>query len=377
MVEKQLFQIIRYFINDEPMTDIPDWPNVWSFAKKHSLEQFVALYMYKLPEELGPDNELRSVISTRYATLVAIHVNQKVTINSIHSLLETMKCNHLFMKGSVTKKRYDNPFYRSMGDIDFLYQESQHNFVKTALLENGFTDYREGRKNDFYYRKPYVCVEAHRQLVPTDSSYYAYCSHVWQRAHCTSGCKYCFEMSLEDELIFNIIHLAIHFLEGGAGIRFVLDVYVYNRYQMDTKYIERELTELDLLEFYNNISDLALYWFGEGKKTEISCKIEKFVLNNGTFGMPENSVALAVREGRWRYLRRMIFPSFKEMSSLYPWLKERKYLLTIAWIIRGLRVHKTKKGTIRRQIIKTKQGDTRLGRDIYSFYKECGLRGSL
>ena len=377
MVEKQLFQIIRYFLNNEPVTVELDWPGVWAFAKKHSLEQFVALYMGKLSDELKPNSELQNEISIRCASLLAKHVNQKVAVNNIHSALEGMKCYHLFMKGSVTKKRYDNPFYRSMGDIDFLYQESQHDQVKLALLENGFTGYKEGRKNDYYYRKPYVSVEAHRQLVPSDSSYYSYCSHVWQRAHIAGGCQYCYEMNLEDELIFNIIHLAIHFLEGGAGIRFILDVYVYNRYHMDTQYIEGELKELELLEFYHNISDLANNWFGDGKETEISRKIEQFVLNNNTFGTSKNSSALAVRDGRWRYLRKMLFPSFNEMSSLYPWLRKRKYLLPISWIIRGVRAQKNKKKTIRAELKKTRQGDIKLGRDIYELYKECGLRGTL
>ena len=377
MVEKQLFQIIRYFVNNEPVTDKLDWFEVWSFAKKHSLEQFVALYMNKLSEELKPNTELQNEIYTHYALLVAIHVNQKVAVSRIHSVLETLKCYHLFMKGTVTKKRYDIPFYRSMGDIDFLYQESQHNQVKRALLENGFTGYAEGRKNDFYFCKPYVCVEAHRQLVPSDSSYYSYCSRVWQRAHAASGCQYCFEMSLEDELIFNIIHLAIHFLEGGAGIRFILDVFIYNRYQMRTQYIERELEELDLLEFYHNILDLANSWFGDRPGTEISERIGQFVLNNSTFGTVKNSSSLAVRDGRLRYIRKMAFPSFNEMSSIYPWLRKRKYLLPIAWIIRGFRTQKNKKGTIRTQLKKASHGDVNLGRDLYAFYKECGLRGTL
>ena len=377
MVEKQLFQIIRYFLNNEPMTDELDWFSVWSFAKKHSLEQFVALYMNKLPEEQRPNSELESEISEYYALLVTTHTNQAIAVSSIHLALEELNCYHLFMKGSVTKERYAIPFYRSMGDIDFLYQESQHDQVKMALLEEGFTDYKEGRKNDYYYRRPYVRVEAHRQLVPSDSSYYSYCSRVWQRVHVASGCKYCFEMSLEDELIFNIIHLAIHFLEGGAGIRFILDVYVYNRYKMDTQYIEQELTELDLLEFYHNISDLADNWFGEGKETEISKKIGQFVLSNRTFGTAENASALAVREGRLRHLRKLFFPSFNEMYSLYPWLRQRKYLLPLSWIIRGFRVQKNKKRTIRSQLRKTRQGDIKLGQDLYAFYKECGLRGTL
>ena len=73
----------------------------------------------------------------------------------------------------------------------------------------------------------------------------------------------------------------------------------------------------------------------------------------------------------------MLFPSFNEMSSLYPWLRKRKYLLPISWIIRGVRAQKNKKKTIRAELKKTRQGDIKLGRDIYELYKECGLRGTL
>lgn len=92
---------------DEPL----DWLNVWSFAKNHSLEIFVALYMKKIHEELRPNSELQSEISTHCATLLAIHGNQKAAVASIHSALERMKCYHLFIKGTVTNKRYEKAFY--------------------------------------------------------------------------------------------------------------------------------------------------------------------------------------------------------------------------------------------------------------------------
>ena len=66
MVEKQLFQIIRYFLNNEPVTDTVDWSRLWILAKKHSLEQFVSLYMKQLPEEQRPDKELQNVISNSF-----------------------------------------------------------------------------------------------------------------------------------------------------------------------------------------------------------------------------------------------------------------------------------------------------------------------
>ena len=377
MVETQLFQIIRHYVNHEPVTCELDWPQVWLLAKKHSLTQFVSLYMNELPAEQRPEGKLRKDISAGFALLLTRQVNQEIAINDIHSVLEAKACFHLFMKGSVTKQRFQDSIYRSMGDIDFLYKESQHEIVKAALLANDFSDYQEGRKNDTYFRKPYVCVEAHRQLVPSDSSFFSYYTGVWDRAIRMEGSRYCYEMRVEDELVFNIVHLAIHFLEGGAGIRFILDVYVYNHLDLDSDYVEQELMKLDLLDFYRNVSGLAEYWFGNGRQTEVSEKLSTFILGNGTFGSSENSSALAVREGRWRYLRRMCFPSYEEMISIFPWLKGKRALLPTAWILRGFRVLTRKKGKLKAQIRKTRQGDKSRGRDLHQFYQECGLRSKL
>lgn len=354
-----------------------DWPGVWSLAKKHSLEQFVYAYMETLLENQKPEGDLRREISNRYAILSARMISQELAIDDIHSILETAECYHLFFKGAVTRRRYKNPSFRTMGDIDFLYNESQHVTVKKLLLANNFSDYRESRKNDIYYRKPYVCVEAHRQLVPSESRFYSYCSQVWDRAHVKEGCRYCFEMSVEDEFIFNLIHLAFHFLEGGAGIRFIMDVFIYNHLEMDFDYVCNEFKKLDLLEFYHNISNLAESWFGQGVTAPVREALSKFVLENGTFGTAETSSSLAVREGRLRYLRKMCFPSYKEMCSVYPWLKGRKVFLPVAWSLRGFRVLRRKKGKLKKQIIKAKRGNKILGQELHQFLVECGLRSTL
>ena len=60
-------------------------------------------------------------------------------------------------------------------------------------------------------------------------------------------------MSLEDEYIYNLIHLVEHFQNGGVGIRFVMDVYIYNRIEtIDWEYIEAELAKLGLWEFFGH-----------------------------------------------------------------------------------------------------------------------------
>ena len=98
---------------------------------------------------------------------------------------------------------------------------------------------------------------------------------------------------------------------------------------MDSGYVRGELMKLDLLEFYQNVSALAENWFGNGKATELSERLADFVLGNNTFGTKENSYALAVKDGRLQYLLKMFFPSYMEMTSIYPWLNGKRILLPI------------------------------------------------
>ena len=135
-----------------------------------------------------------------------------------------------------------------------------------------------------------------------------------------AGMKYTFEMSVEDELVFNIAHLAEHFKEGGAGVRFIIDVYVYSRIDMDRAYVEQELKKLGLNEFYQNINDLAKHWFADGESSELTEKLAGFIMAGGVFGDSENAAALAVEEGRARRFFKVCFPDYDSFIIGYLFL---------------------------------------------------------
>ena len=378
MQESQLFDVIKNVIKDEPLDGSSlNWEALIRVAKRHSLLAYVALYESRLPEQERPAEEIHDLLKQRYAAEQAKAVHQMLAINDISNALEKNEVYHLFLKGSVTRDKYPTPFLRSMGDIDFLYKETQHEVLKETLLASGFDNYREGRKNDTYSRKPYVCVEAHRQLVPSDSSYDDYCERVWERSKIKDGYRFRYEMSAEDELVYNLIHLAIHFLEGGAGVRFILDVYVYNHLSLDKEYVENELQKIDLLDFYHNVSDLAEYWFGSGTSNSIVEDLSAFVLNNGVFGSSENSAALAVKDGRIRFIQKVCFPSYAEMKSMFPWLKGKKLLLPYAWAVRGVRALKNRKGSVQGQFDKASKGNQQKGKSLEKLFNDCGLTGKL
>ena len=180
-------------------------------------------------------------------------------------------------------------------------------------------------------------------------------------------------MSVDDELVFNIVHLAEHFKEGGAGVRFIIDVYVYSQIKMGNDYVERELKKLGLSEFYHHILILANYWFADGEGSELTEKLADFIMGGGIFGDNENAAALAVEEGRAKHLIKVCFPDYKSMKSMFPWLNGKGILLPYAWGLRGVRAIRHRKENINRHMIQVRTGNTEKGKAIKQFYSECGL----
>lgn len=372
--QNELLQIIASQLNNTVcVTDIADWNKLMRFAKKQGLLQYVALYAQTLSDDAQPDVSIRNYLFSVLSQETVCSVNQLDAVAEMQREMEKNGIYNLAVKGAVTKRRYPDEVMRSMGDIDLLYKPEQHHVFKTLMLSLGYGDYKEGRKNDTYTRPPFVTVEAHRELVESGSDYSDYYKNIWDMARPKSGMKYTFEMSVEDELVFNIAHLAEHFKEGGAGVRFIIDVYVYSLIDMDRDYVEQELKKLCLNEFYQNINALAKHWFADGESSELTEKLAGFIMAGGVFGDSENAAALAVEEGRARHFFKVCFPDYDSMKSMYPWLEGKGALLPYAWVLRGVGAVKHRKNNVQIQMKRLKTGDTEKAKALRRFYTECGL----
>ena len=372
--QNELLQIIASQLNNTaPDLEVSDWRNLLKLAKAHGILQYVALYADSLPEAKQPDEKIQEYLFSIMMQETARSANQLDAVAEMQDAMEHNGVYNLAVKGSVTKQRYENEILRTMGDIDLLYKPDQHHMFKVLLEELGYGDYQEGRKNDTYSRKPFITVEAHRELVEAGSDYAEYYKDIWHMAQPKDGKQYTYEMRVEDELVFNIVHLAEHFKEGGAGIRFIIDVYVYSRLDKDREYVKRELRKLGLNEFYYNILSLANYWFADGDSSELTEKLAAFILSGGVFGDKENSAALAVEEGRAKHLLKVCFPDYKSMKSMFPWLEGKGVLLPYAWSLRGVRAIRHRKGNVNLHLTQVRTGDTEKGKALRQFYTECGL----
>lgn len=380
-----LLEIVKYILNHNagevpmPPKDM-DWDELFRLAIRHSILNLLYYGVEVLPRESKPGEKHYNYLYQCAMREVVRSCNQTEDAEELLRAFEKDKIDVLAVKGFCTKRHYPQPEMRTMGDVDILCRASQQQQCKNTMLRLGYDWEAEGRKHDHYLRKPYMNVEMHRELVAVDSEYYLYYENIWDRVKPREGHQYVYEMSLEDEYIYNLIHLVEHFRSGGVGIRFVMDVYVYNRIEtIDWEYIEGELTKLGLWKFFGHISKLAQKWFGEGESyTEEEVvmldKIAAYIVANGTFGTARNHAAVAVaKSGRGKFLLQTLFPNLKNMQSMFPWLEKWPILLPYSWVLRGVRSLLFRRKNIKVQMRKYKHGDMEYGEELKEFFDTCGL----
>ncbi|MBR6529974.1 MAG: hypothetical protein IKT43_00975, partial [Clostridia bacterium] len=89
--------------------------------------------------------------------------------------------------------------------------------------------------------------------------------------------------------------------------------------------------------FHKTAIALCHRWF-DGVYTEdpFLDLAEYFVMHGGTYGSVVNHLALHMEKygGRFGYFLHRVFPSYKQMVSIYPFLKKCPPLLPFLWIVR-------------------------------------------
>jgi hypothetical protein len=359
-----LIAYIRAFLHGESIT-IPITKDVIALAKRHQVQNI----LYR--ETKVPALQMEFNVS------VARSMAQEYAMDELMEYFEAHQLYVMPLKGICTKRRYSDPMLRTMGDLDIRCKAEQAKGVQLAMQDLGYENHVEGRKHDSYSMPPYVRVEVHRDLVDGESQYFDYYQNIWGRCKPKMGCQYVYEMSIEDEYIFNLVHLVGHFKESGIGLRFLIDVYIYESMEMDWRYIAVELDQLGLTNFYQNIRSLVLYWLGTDEErngvelTPIIQQLGKYIISGSNTGSIQNCANLKAGRGKLSSLFHSCFPGYASMKSMFPWLKP--LLLPYGWILRAVRALKYRRNHVKSVWNTSMGGNAGAGKRLLQFYKSCGL----
>ena len=317
----------------------PDWNKFIQLACNHDLTAMaydgLQKSNYPLPERVG------NILYSSYLQAFYRDAQQEHIMNQLQSALVEAGIQHIFLKGSVLKTDYPIPALRTMCDLDVLVYAKDFDRIADVVKTLGGTAISgDGNHRNFEFAGG-VFVEFHPNLLHHAAPIGTGLNPGWQNAEKDSPtCSG--ELTAEGFYLNTVCHLADHFVEGSIGVRFLLDVWV-NRHLRKSKvnrsFVEMELNRFGLLDFVQNIEQLADAWFGDLPMTPLLEELSEYVLASGMEGIAEramiNAMSLSSGASRSSVLWKKAFYPRAELEDRFPWCKGKPLLLPAAWCCRA------------------------------------------
>ena len=255
--------------------------------------------------------------------------------------LENAGIWYMPLKGSVLKDMYPRYGMRQMSDNDILIDPERRADVRAIMEGLGFkTEKYEAAEHDVYHKKPVSNFEMHVYLVNgrSNAQLETYYLNVKDRLIKDEGNEYGYHFRDEDFYLYMIVHEYKHYIQGGTGLRSLMDTYVYllqKQETLDWDYIRQEAEKMGIADFESGNRTLAMHLFAGEALSETEEKMLQFVFSSGTYGTEKNDAINQVREkGRFGYfLARLTLPK-KQMYWNYPILKKAPFLYPVMWVWR-------------------------------------------
>lgn len=311
-------------------------------ARRHKIE--VMFYYGALNCGFRQDEPLMQELFLLTCGNIALSEQQIYSIKEIFFAFDEKEIDYLPLKGTVLKLLYPKSEMRSMSDADILIKNEQYDTIKPIMLKLGYTEITES-DHEFIWKKQNIRIELHKRLIPSyNRDYYSYYGDGWRLAKIKNGTRYF--MTDEDQMIYLFTHFAKHYRDAGIGIKHIVDLWVYrkNKPDLDEAYIKKELTALQLYDFYVNIINTLSVWF-ESRESDVKTDfITELIFNSGVYGTTEAHVlseavkisksAKSAKNVKCQKFIKITFLPYKNMCIKYPFLKKIPVLLPIMWIYR-------------------------------------------
>ncbi len=284
---------------------------------------------------------------------------QAFELERICSAFEEAEIKHIPLKGSIIKNFYPESWFRTSCDIDILIDKSDIKKANEVLKRNFGAKYEGDSRHDLAFTtENKIKLELHYNLV-SDNRNYKFEEEllkVWEYANPKENWKYRYEMTNEMFYLFHIAHIAIHFKEGGCGVKPILDLFLMEQNMSFNKEKREGLLENSgLLKCAESVRKLSKVWFGDQVETEFTKKMSDYILIGGVYGSVANRIILQneLESGKGRYLLSRIFLPYERLKYQYPVLQKHKWLYPLFIFVRWTRLIFVK-GNSKRQLTELK-----------------------
>ncbi len=309
---------------------------VAALAKKHDLAHVVARFVAE--NSIETDAELLAKLQREDYMSVYRNRQMEHALFEICTAFDEAGIDHIPLKGAVIRKYYPYESMRTSCDIDVLIHECDIDSAIAALTAKGYTAGKRNYHDVSLHSPNKIHLELHFSIQENIDSLDAVLKKAWDYAKSVGGHKYEFTPEF---LIFHIFaHMTYHFIEGGCGIRSLMDIWVLE-HKMGVSYTAaRELLEASgIYKFAAEMHELAEKCFSGEELDELSRSILGYIYSGGVYGNSENKIASFKSEnkGTLAYIVKRLFPKYRVMAISYPVLKKAPILLPFCWVVRWIR----------------------------------------
>lgn len=380
--ERVLIACIRAVLCNESLScTAEELLSCLNLAHEHGIAHLLYYAVAKMPSEQRPEPSQSGLLKRLAYAASTRELLQQKNLDTILERFEREEIRVLPLKGAILKFLYPKPEYRHMSDMDLLIDPTQAEVVRKCLedLEFRVVKYDAGN-TDLYISPEGLNFELHRDLSnegvnPQTVSFLSALLHTTVPA---GGYSYVRDLPPEQHFAYVICHIAKHLLNGGIGIRPIMDVWICRKYmKFDPQKLSQLLDRLKLSDFAAKVEHLAEFWFGTGEQNDLDDELGTYILGSGAFGTEQQRVTdrmlKAENKNRFFYLFRRLFPDYTTMCRHFPKLKKFPVFLPIFWIYRWLRAAFTSRTKLSAEIEAVRITDQDSLQQRSAFYERCGL----
>lgn len=254
----------------------------------------------------------------------------------ITNLFNANNINHIYFKGAVLAKLYDDSSVRTRGDIDLFVSPNDLDKSKKLLLDNGFVVEPIDCMHHVSFKKNGIEVEVHFNMLDSsvDKSWLKLFNNPFELSNNISDSLYEFKPTYH--LIYCIMHFADH-LRQGAGLRYLLDfIQMFKKTTIDFDLLHKTLKECNLSRLYSNIINAIRQIFDLDfdeiiSKEDVTFFIE-YMKQYGIHGHANNETSMNAsrHKHKFRYVLSRIFLTDRNYKIMrYPRMGKHWYLYPI------------------------------------------------
>ena len=347
---RNFIQLIRRGMGTAARTEgTIDWDGMWDLACGNHLEVVLGRALEGYPDV--PEHIL-SVVGDTAERMRARAVFQELFLQQIEESLKRAGIPYAVLKGTILKHDYPSVSCRFMSDLDFYIRPEDKPAVTECMHRLGGKDGSPDAGDIEFHFDSGVTAEFHGRVLYRKSTSQIESYPQWELVDAGTN-RLC-----EEGYALNLIgHAVGDMAKAGAGVRFILDLWVYRHRhepQPDWDKINTRLEADGIADISRNLFALSEYLFGDTEsvpadRIPLMEEMAEYILEGGLYGNNDRKAAIesAMSGGKAKTVARQLFRNRKEFENRYPWLKKYPFLLPAAWVMRIVKTLKTRRNVVK------------------------------